>query len=458
MNRFALTPPPRTGSSAEPFAAQLALSRVHPCLVALERTPGGYAIPRDATRGWFELRAKRGLAGYGLARALRMLLDVLAGLSALEDTRRQAGRPFVHGELVPAMVRVDPSGIARLIPLAPWHWSEPGTLPAPERCGHLAPERLLGDVLDARADVFSAGVLLWEALAGRRLFEGESVDGIVTRLMGEKVILPQLPPELSWAVPLKAVAMRALSVDPRQRFANAAELAEAIEAVASNRLATHAELASYFSAPAPPSAPVPSAPVPSARPSVIARPPSLPAHHSSLSALVAPVQQPAPDESSSPESASPESSLPQGGPTRPTWAIAAICCLLGAFGGSAVARHMAAQGAAHGAAQGASPLAETRPAAPPLLSARPVPPAPASASAPDTPPAPASDSPPDPASAGPVAVQPVPVASTALPSERNDPTAKPPKIPAARKEPMPKVRAPAKAVRFPERTATKYGI
>ncbi len=82
--------------------------------------------------------------GYGLARALRMLLDVLAGLSALEETRTEKGQLLVHGELAPAMMRVDPTGTARLIPLAPWHWSAPGTLPTPERHGHLAPERLLG--------------------------------------------------------------------------------------------------------------------------------------------------------------------------------------------------------------------------------------------------------------------------------------------------------------------------
>ncbi len=167
--------------------------------------PAGYAVPRELSRNWFELRGKRGLAGYGLARALRMLLDVLEGLSALQGTRTETGHPFVHGEVVPAMLRVDETGIARLIPLAPWHGSGPGTLPAPERCGHLAPERLLGDAIDARADVFSAGTLLWEALAGRRLFETDSVESIVMRLMGEKVTLPQLPPELSWAVPLKAV-------------------------------------------------------------------------------------------------------------------------------------------------------------------------------------------------------------------------------------------------------------
>jgi serine/threonine-protein kinase len=354
-----------------------------------------------------------------------MLLDVLAGLNALEDTRTQAGQPFVHGELVPAMVRVDPLGTARLIPLAPRHWAEPGTLPAPERCGHLSPERLLGDALDARADVFSAGVLLWEALAGRRLFETDSVDSIVTRLMGAKVALPQLPPELSWAAPLRAVAQCALSVDPEQRFANCAELAEAIEAVAGDKLATHADVANYFGAPHL-----------AARPSVIACPPRLPAHPSSLSALVAPAQPSAPAKSSSSESVSrlpPRSERRANGPI---WAIAAIACLLSAFGGSAFARYRALQGAAHGATQSSPPPAESRPAAVPPHNAPPAP-APSASAAPDP-------------------VEPA-AAPSASPSDRQK-ASKRPKAPKAPKALAPTVRVPSKAVRSADKTAAKYGI
>ena len=309
--RFSVTPPPRKAPRGEPFAAQLALARVHPCLIAVERTWVDTALRSELARDWFDLHPTRGLAGYGLARALRILLDALAGLSALEETRTDAGQPFVHGELVPAMIRIDRSGTARLMPLAPWHWAEPGRLPASDRCGHLAPERLLGDAIDARADVFSAGALLWEALAGRRLFETDSVDGIVTRLMGDKVTLPELPPELSWAAPLKAVAMCALSVDPEQRFANCAELAAAIESVAGDQIATHQDVASYFSAPHE-----------ATRPSVVARSASLPTHHSSLSALVAPVEQslpappapPAPARRSEPVTRNPSRARPSRAP------------------------------------------------------------------------------------------------------------------------------------------------
>lgn len=382
---------------------------------------GGYA-PLEAARDWFDLHPKRGLAGYGLARALRILLDVLAGLSALEDTRTEAGAPFVHGELVPAMVRVDRSGTARLIPLAPWHWAEPGRLPASDRCGHLSPERLLGDAIDARADVFSAGALLWEALAGRRLFETDSVDSIVTRLLGDKVTLPQLPPELNWALPLKAVAMCALSVDPGQRFANCAELAEAIEAVVGDRLATHAEVAEYFGAPDQ---------VP--RPSVLARPPSLPTHHSSLSALVAHV--PSAAEPGPSQRAGRDSAVLQPHARRPVWAIAAISCLVGALGVSAVTHYNAAHNAGHSAARSAPQLGVSLPTAAPLPSVPrelPVVPAPGEAAL-------------------------APVEPSMPPDSRAQP-AKSQTAPRAPNGPAPKLRLPAKPVRSPDKAAAKYGI
>lgn len=425
MVRFAVTSTLSRLSPAERFAAQLALARVHANLIALERTPGGYTIPRDETHGWFELRAKRGFAGYGLARALRMLLDVLAGLSALEDTRTQNGQPFVHGELVPAMLRVDATGVTRLAPLAPWHWSAPGTLPIPERFGHLAPERLLGDVIDGRADVFSAGVLLWEALAGRRLFETDSVDGIVMRLMGDKLTLPELPPELSWAAPLKAVAMCALSADPEQRFANCGELAEAIAAVAGDHVATHGEVAQYFRAPEP-----------MVRSSAFDDPPTVPNHHSSLSALVAPLRTAEPT-ALRPSQPTREDSPPPRRVSRSVWAIAALSCAVGAIGASAMARSGIFAKERRSAAASA-PAFDTPP---PAVSSRLA--APSAASAPPAP---------LPAVSG--------IDQLALPADRLDPAGKSQKPAHRSKAPAAptKLRAPGRPPRVPDKAAINYGI
>jgi serine/threonine-protein kinase len=235
----------------DPFAMQLALSTVHARLVPMRRGEQGYELDACAS-SWFELPAGRGFAGYGLGRALRMLLDVLRGLTALHDTFDATGETFAHGDVGLSQLRVDPDGVCRLVPLTARHSLSVSDAPAQEALWHLAPERLLGEAVDVRSDVFSAGALLWEALAGRRLFDETTRDAIIQRLMGEKLQMPQLPPELAWAIPLKAVAARALSVDPYLRFSDCAELATAIAIVARERVASHAEVARFFGAPLPP--------------------------------------------------------------------------------------------------------------------------------------------------------------------------------------------------------------
>ena len=344
--------------TAQRFSAQLELTRIHPALAPMREVSGGYALDTAAASGWVALSSSRGLAGYGLSRALRILLDLLAGLTALHETQTEAGAGFVHGELSPAFVRVDQQGIARLVPLAPWHFSA-DSAPLPEHLGHVAPERLLGDEVDRRADVFSAGVLLWEALAGRRLFEDHSVDQIVVRLLGGKIQVPALPPELSWAIPLKAVAMRALSVDPAQRFADCPELAFAIEAVTRGRVASHAQVAAHFA-------------LRERSPSSL--PPRLPgvpvfeqefrsSHKSSLSALVAPRLSVTP-------SPSELESAPEARPRRRTaWTASALVSVLVALTVVVLTRHnqtfTAAQQVSSGAASPAlePTLSETAPSA-----------------------------------------------------------------------------------------------
>ena len=258
----------------DPFAEQLRLSSVHTRLVPMRQIGVGYSID-PASAGWFVLPASRGFAGYGLGRALRLLLDVTQGLSALHATSAVNGEPFAHGEFAPLHFRVDSLGVCRLVPLTTRHYVSE-YVPAPRAAlGFLSPERLIAEKVGVRADVFSVGVLLWEALAGRRLTELHSSEAILKCFLNQSLRVPPLPPQLAWATPLKAQAERALSVNQQRRFADCAELSATILSVAHDHLASHSEIVAFFSAMAKPS--------PGSPPPMSSSPPSsIPSSHERL--------------------------------------------------------------------------------------------------------------------------------------------------------------------------------
>lgn len=258
----------RAGLDFEPFAIQLELSTVHPELVPMQRGERGYVIRPSAT-DWLELPAERGFAGFGLGTALRMLLDVLAGMNALHESSGTNTEPYVHGELAPLHFRIDGAGVCRLLPLTARHERpEVPPLPGPV-LGYLSPERLISQPIGVRADVFSAGILLWEALAGQRLFEEASADAIFRRMMNGPLSAPTLPAQHAWAQPLLPKVEQALHINQQRRFANCRELIRTISDVGRDHLATHAEVAAFVRRalePAPLAAEQAAAPAPSRRP------------------------------------------------------------------------------------------------------------------------------------------------------------------------------------------------
>jgi serine/threonine-protein kinase len=113
----------------------------------------------------------------------------------------------------------------------------------------MAPEQAAGEeTLDRRADVFAAGIVVWEELAAKRLFKAENEAATLSRVMTEPVPpLTTIVPGLS--VGLSSVVMKALERDPNRRFANCAQFGDALEAAATGRerIATPRELAAYVS-------------------------------------------------------------------------------------------------------------------------------------------------------------------------------------------------------------------
>jgi serine/threonine-protein kinase len=111
----------------------------------------------------------------------------------------------------------------------------------------MAPEQAAGaEDLDRRADVFSSGIVIWEALAQKRLFKAENEAATLSRVMTEPVpLLFQIAPQVSKEV--SGIVMRALDRDVNKRFMTCAAFADALEAAAAlkDKVATPRELAAY---------------------------------------------------------------------------------------------------------------------------------------------------------------------------------------------------------------------
>jgi serine/threonine-protein kinase len=170
-------------------------------------------------------------------RVAQVGIEVARGL-AHAHRLSEAGQPLgvVHRDVSPhnvlvsfeGEVKLTDFGIARAMHRA--GLSSPGTIKG--KAAYMAPEQARGDaVVDARADVFSLGVVLWELCTGRRLF---ARDGDAATLEAVKAGEPVSPPS-AWneEVPpaLDRAVLGALAHDPALRTGSAQELGAALSAV-----------------------------------------------------------------------------------------------------------------------------------------------------------------------------------------------------------------------------------
>lgn len=153
-------------------------------------------------------------------------------LEALEYSHR-AG--VVHRDIKPGnvmvtgqgQVKVMDFGIARAVSDSSSTVAE--TTAIIGTASYFSPEQAKGEPVDARADIYSAGVVLYELLAGRPPFRGDTPVAVAYQHVSEA---PVPPSELVGSVPrsLDAVVLRALAKDPFQRFADAASFRESLDA------------------------------------------------------------------------------------------------------------------------------------------------------------------------------------------------------------------------------------
>ena len=178
---------------------------------------------------------------------VRVLLDVLGGLHALHGLRDGMNAPLgaIHGELCPANVVVGKDGVARIVNVL---------RPRPVRVGvrseavaHAAPEALDGrGTDDPRCDVYAVGVMLWEGLAGRRLYDEREPSQLLARQREGELVRPSIDSSSPFAR-LADVAMRALSFEPALRYRGVTDMAADLRKIAGTKLATGATVAARVS-------------------------------------------------------------------------------------------------------------------------------------------------------------------------------------------------------------------
>src|SRR5208282_434071 len=164
------------------------------------------------------------------------LLEVIEGLRYAHELKDYDGRSLdiVHRDVTPHNIFVTFDGQVKLLDFGIAKAATSSVMTATGvikgKLTYMAPEQARGETVDARADLYAVGVMLWEAVTGRRRWPtGLSEPALFTKLAtGE---LPESPNAASRGLPseIDGIVMRALAPKPADRYQTAAELRDALD-------------------------------------------------------------------------------------------------------------------------------------------------------------------------------------------------------------------------------------
>lgn len=159
------------------------------------------------------------------------------------------GRGIIHRDIKPqnimvlrdGSVKVADFGIARIMSAA----QNTMTQEALGSVHYISPEQARGSHIDARADIYSAGVVLYEMLTGRLPFEGDSPVSVAIQHINATPLSPrELNPEVP--VGLEEITMKAMASRIDQRYVNAEAMLQDLESLRKNPMTTfHYNLAAF---------------------------------------------------------------------------------------------------------------------------------------------------------------------------------------------------------------------
>ncbi len=160
---------------------------------------------------------------------------ICEGLSYAHELLDGNGKPLniIHRDMSPPNVLITRFGEVKIADFglakatSQLEQSEPGIIKG--KFGYLSPEAAKGQAIDQRTDIFAVGIMLWEMLAGRRLFLGETDLATVRQVQNAEVPpIRQFNPHVTSE--LEAVLLKALAGDPTKRYQSARDLGRDLNA------------------------------------------------------------------------------------------------------------------------------------------------------------------------------------------------------------------------------------
>ena len=227
--------------------ARLALCLSHPNVVQSQRLgvfEGRHGIVMEFLEGQpFHQVLKRACeteGGLNLEIVAQIAIAALDGLHYAHELKDVIGNDLgiVHRDISPQNLFISYDGAVKLLDFGiaknAMQDGRTRTGLLKGKISYMAPEQARGEELDRRADIWSLGVVLWEAVTGSRLFRGANEAATLNLTLSEAVSSPSsrrpdLPPEL------ETILMRALKRDPSERYATAAAMRDDLETWLSNR-------------------------------------------------------------------------------------------------------------------------------------------------------------------------------------------------------------------------------
>ncbi|HEU5452726.1 MAG TPA: protein kinase, partial [Terriglobales bacterium] len=159
---------------------------------------------------------------------VRQAIDIVRQICAGLDFAHAKG--IVHRDIKPANVMLASHGFAKITDFGIARSGEAMTLTG-QVLGtphYMSPEQVMGKSLDARSDLFSVGVILYEMLTGERPFDGQSMTTVMYKIVHETPVPPRSL-DTSIHPGLSAVVEKALAKSPEMRYQSGAELVAALE-------------------------------------------------------------------------------------------------------------------------------------------------------------------------------------------------------------------------------------